>query len=280
MLIEAQHDNLAYLKSKNHNTDLNPQRDVDGKLHEKKSTLIPDPDTVGAFDSPPHLTHEHLNGPQSQALTVKDSSTRISLNPTSPPGLQTTNGKDILPPNGGADFLKNMYRGSCQAWCSCRCHHKLRCHSRAGTMSPLGFLFMCLSGGRYSLQSCNEPRCLRKQELKMKLAFVFPPWLLAQAICFMLTISCLGTPKFTPRWSATFSGDAKVFTCAIEGDLDGLKKLFEKRAASPHDVANSTGRTALHVSLLFLKVQILFAPLSRRSVCCSVQSERGLPLPA
>ena len=35
-------------------------------------------------------------------------------------------------------------------------------------MSALGFLFMCLSGGRYSLQSCDEPQCLRKQDLRAK----------------------------------------------------------------------------------------------------------------
>ena len=35
---------------------------------------------------------------------------------------------------------------------------------------------------------------------------------------------------------------------SIHGDLEGIKALFSKREYSPHDVAISTGRTALHVS--------------------------------
>lgn len=148
------------------------------------------------------------------------------------------------------DFSSNLYRGSCREWCSCRCHRRLRCDAMACGISPLGFLSMLLSCGRYSLQACNEPRCLRRQDLKATLAYCFPPWLLAQAVCFMFTFSSLGKPKFTPRWSATLPGDAKVFTFAIEGDLEGLKRLFQEKAASPHDIAISTGRTALHVSIL------------------------------
>ena len=155
------------------------------------------------------------------------------------------------------ELSRNIYRGTCRAWCSCRCHRKLRCHAMANGISPLGFLFMLLSGGRYSLQACNEPRCLRKQDLKMTLAYCFPPWLLAQAVCLMFTLSSLGKPTFTPRWSATLPGDAKVFTCAIEGDLEGLKRLFQEKTASPHDRAMSTGRTALHVSVPMRRMVVL-----------------------
>ena len=58
----------------------------------------------------------------------------------------------------------------------------------------------------------------------------------------------MGKPKFTPRWSAAFPGDAKIFTFTIDRDLEGLRKLFEEKAASPHDVAVSTGKTAPHGS--------------------------------
>ncbi|KAK3173114.1 hypothetical protein OEA41_006443 [Lepraria neglecta] len=73
----------------------------------------------------------------------------------------------------------------------------------------------------------------------------------AQALCFVFTLSSLSKPKFTPRWSATLPGDAKVFTFAIEGDLEGLKRLFQEKAASPHDIAMSTGRTALHYGIVY-----------------------------
>lgn len=149
-----------------------------------------------------------------------------------------------------SDSLKSLYKGSCRAWCSCRCHRQIRGHAMAGNISVVGFLFICLSGGRYNFQTCNEPRCQRKQGLTFRLDYVFPAWLLARAVYLIFTFSQLSGPKFTPRWSGTFSGDAKIFMLTIDGDLDGIKKLFADKEASPHDVAISTGRTALHVCLL------------------------------
>jgi hypothetical protein len=145
--------------------------------------------------------------------------------------------------------LKNLYRGSCRPWCSCRCHRQVRGHAMAGNISLLGFLFICLSGGRYSFQTCNEPQCQRKQDLTFRMDYVFPAWLLAQAVYLIFTFTQSSGPKFTPRWSGTFSGDAKIFMLTIDGDLDGIKKLFADKEASPYDVAISTGRTALHVCL-------------------------------
>jgi hypothetical protein len=145
--------------------------------------------------------------------------------------------------------LKNFYRGSCRPWCSCRCHRQVRGHAMAGNISLLGFLFICLSGGRYSFQTCNEPQCQRKQDLTFRMDYVFPAWLLARAVYLIFTFTQSCGPKFTPRWSGTFSGDAKIFMLAIDGDLDGIKKLFADKEASPYDVAISTGRTALHVYL-------------------------------
>lgn len=280
MLVESQHYKPAEMRSKERNTTVIPPPILEGDFQESGSALLPNSGIVSTFNPPSHSTYKHMNLPQYPISTFADNTTKKTLNSAISPGRQNTNGQDIVVPNGSANSVENMYRGSCQIWCSCRCHQKLSCHSKAGVMSILGFLFMCLSVGRYAWQSCDEPLCFRRQELKMKVAFVFPPWLLAHAMCFMLTISSLGTPKFTPRWSATFSGDAKIFTCAIEGDLDGLRKLFEKRAASPHDVAASTGRTALHVSSPLWKLLNLFQPLSQKSVCRSVQPQRDLPLPA
>lgn len=183
-----------------------------------------------------------------QVMVIQNTRPAHALSPVLDPTVYRTKNSDTLFPVELGSESSIVYRGTCRSWCSCKCHQMLRFNSMSSTMSALGFLFMCLSGGRYSLQSCDEPRCLRKQDLRMRLAYVFPPWLLAQALCVIFTISCLGKPKFTPRWCGTFSGDAKIFTFAIEGDLEGLRKLFEERAASPHDVAVSTGRTALHVS--------------------------------
>lgn len=213
-----------------------------------------------------------------QAVGVQDHTATRTQCPDWAPVAYGARYSDSPSDSSRGNLPRSIYRGTCQAWCSCRCHRRFRSHLMTGDTSPLGFLFMCLSGGKYSLQACDEPRCLRKQNLTMKMAYVFPPWLLAQAICLMFTISCLGKPKFTPRWSATFSGDAKIFTFAIDGDLEGLRKLFEEKAASPHDVAVSTGRTALHVSIAhdmpyFEDLRIT----DSTSVCYRLQPQRCVP---
>ena len=229
LLIEAQQAERV--------TILSPNVDVEPVLHfDQGSTGVQQP------------SGQRGGSPPSQAMVIRDTRPVHALSPVSDVALYRTRNSNTLPSVGSSSDSSITYRGSCRSWCSCKCHRMFRSHSMTSAISALGFLFMCLSGGRYSLQNCNEPQCLRKQDLRMRLAYVFPPWLLAQALCVIFTISYLGKPRFTPRWCGTFSGNAKIFTFAIEGDLQGLRKLFEEHAASPHDVAVSTGRTALHVS--------------------------------
>lgn len=158
---------------------------------------------------------------QSQAVGVRDHTVTRTQCSKSAPVVYVGRYSDPSSHRTHEDLPRSIYRGTCQAWCSCRCHRSFRSHLMTGDMSPLGFLFMCLYGGKYSLQACDEPRCLKKQDLTLKMAYIFPPWLLAQAVCLMFIISCMGKPKFTPRWSAAFPGDAKIFIFTIDGDLEG-----------------------------------------------------------
>jgi hypothetical protein len=183
----------------------------------------------------------------SRAVTIRPPVPDGGLRSRHPTQWASSNTLGVAPIAPGT--LKNLYRGSCRSWCSCRCHRQVRGHAIVGNISLLGLLFICLSGGRYSFQTCNEPQCQRKQDLTFRMDYIFPAWLLARAVYLIFTFTKLSGPKFTPRWSGTFSGDAKIFMLTIDGDLDGIKKLFADKEASPHDVAISTGRTALHVCL-------------------------------
>ena len=136
---------------------------------------------------------------QAQFVVIQETRPAHALHPVLDPAVYRTRNSDTLSPVGSCSNSSIVYRGSCRSWCSCKCHQMSRFSSMSSTMSALGFLFMCLSGSRYSLHSCDEPQCLRKQDLRMRLAYIFPPWLLAQALCVIFAISCLGKPKFTPR---------------------------------------------------------------------------------
>ena len=169
-------------------TTLSPDVNVEPVLHSNHSSI--------GVRQP---SRQRGGSPPSQAMVIRDTSPVHALSQVSDVTLYRTGDSNTLPSVGSSSESFITYRGSCRSWCSCKCHRMFRSHSMTSTISALGFLFMCLSGGRYSLQSCDEPQCLRKQDLRMRLAYVFPPWLLAQALCVIFTISCLGKPKFTPR---------------------------------------------------------------------------------
>ena len=98
------------------------------------------------------------------------------------------------------DQLLSLYAGSCISWCPCRCHRQHYQMIAAGASSLLGIFFICLSGGRFTLLSCNNTRCKRKQPLTLKMAFVFPPWLLSWAFYLVLSMQSLSEkPRFQKR---------------------------------------------------------------------------------
>ena len=55
-------------------------------------------------------------------------------------------------------------------------------------------------------------------------------------------------PQFSLRMPRVVESNAKIFSLAVQGDLNNMKNLFRDGLASPYDVAASNGRTALHVS--------------------------------
>ena len=70
----------------------------------------------------------------------------------------------------------------------------------------------------------------------------------------MVTISLTNTPLAGPVASLevrrTIPGDAEIFAYAKSGNVDGMKSLFQRGLASPHDVQYDSGVTALHVCSL------------------------------
>ena len=132
----------------------------------------------------------------------------------------------------------------CGGWCSCACHR--RGHFKAP--SVLGLVLLSFSGRGLFQPLCTESSCRGVQVTLLTLTYFFPSWLFGRALFFVLHATTLGGPKFTLRLPRTIPLDSPIFTMSIHGDLEGIKGLFSKREYSPHDVAISTGRTALHVS--------------------------------
>lgn len=54
-------------------------------------------------------------------------------------------------------------------------------------------------------------------------------------------------PQVSLRVPQVVPDNSAVFECAVQGDLAGMRLLFDQGIASPFDVGIGTGRTALHV---------------------------------
>ena len=57
-----------------------------------------------------------------------------------------------------------------------------------------------------------------------------------------------GGPRVALSLPRVVPDNAEIFSCAVRGDLDGMKSLFERGLASPFDIGIGTGRSPLHVS--------------------------------
>jgi hypothetical protein len=144
-------------------------------------------------------------------------------------------------------------RHSCEGFCSCDCHKLYRFNTPQSAYSLLGTLFVGYSGWPSWRRPCNEPLCQRQSIPSIALTYFFPPWLVARMLHVAFSLTYMNGPKVSLAMPRTIAGNSEIFTFAIRGDLGGIKSLFSQGLASPFDVCESNGRTALHVSHRLLK---------------------------
>lgn len=152
-------------------------------------------------------------------------------------------------------------RTSCTPWCSCTCHQERRFRTPRVLEQFIGSLFIGYSGLPVLRSSCSERTChLRSQPLTY-VTYFFPKWFLSRMVTFMMTVTPLAGPVASLKVQRTVPGSADIFTFAKLGDVDGIRALFEKGLASPHDVQFDSGITPLHVGISSQKVFIFL-------LCC------------
>jgi len=93
---------------------------------------------------------------------------------------------------------------------------------------------------------CNERSCRQQSIPTVKVTYHFPQWLLGRVIQFALSVSYMKGPELILRTLRVIPANAPVINYAVQGNLDGIKSLFNKGLASPFDIIDN-GRTALHV---------------------------------
>ena len=140
-------------------------------------------------------------------------------------------------------------RSSCEVWCSCVCHPTRYIRSPPGVGLLFGSMFIGYSGFPYWNGRCNSRKCRRQSNPLVKVNYYLPQWLLERAIHFAVSLTYMNGPQISLSMPRVIDGNADIFSFAVQGDLNGIISLFSQGLASPYDVASSTGRSPLHVSV-------------------------------
>ena len=136
--------------------------------------------------------------------------------------------------------------------CPCSCHNGNRPTKRTPTILNrfIGVLFIGYLGVPYVNEPCNDPYCGQRCGSEIRLAYLFPAWLLARTLTILFKLSPARGPEFNIRLPRTISNTSRIITCAIKGNVDGMREILNKGLGSPMDVDISNGCTPLIVSIL------------------------------
>ena len=136
----------------------------------------------------------------------------------------------------------------CKPVCSCACHRIYRIRSPQLFQNALGSLLV-KSSGLYGLtQPCNEFSCRRNPSTSMRISFRFPKWFLDRMISSVIVSNRLSGPQLSLVVPRVVPSASDIMFHAVAGNIDGIARLFELGLASPIDVTENYGYSALHVS--------------------------------
>lgn len=139
---------------------------------------------------------------------------------------------------------------TCRSGCPCACHLQQKSSSPALLNRVLGRLFVGYSGLPLFSPKCSISTCSKSRASQVNLEYWFPLGFLSSAIVRLQigyqpnigTLLQLDTLRRVPD-------TAQCVSFALNGDIDGLKYLFEKGLASPRDVSTTRGYSVLRWAL-------------------------------
>ena len=134
----------------------------------------------------------------------------------------------------------------CSPNCRCSCHVQSVFKTPQLLQQITGYLLLGYSGNPILQQQCI-PSCLRKNLKSMRMTYFLPRWFVSRAIS--ISISNTVSPTFSIKSRKVVPEVNQLFSLSKFGDVDGIRRLFDNRLASPDDVHVRSGSTALHVKL-------------------------------
>jgi len=140
----------------------------------------------------------------------------------------------------------------CEGSCKCSCHFRFRYRTPQLLDRVVGALFVGYAGLPLLRPTCNIGTCLNQLTRSLQVSYTFPAWLLAKTVNIVTATTCNGEPTLglKVRNRVEYTSENSIFCLARNGDNAGIISLFQKREASPNDIAIRGGQTALNVSAI------------------------------
>lgn len=136
----------------------------------------------------------------------------------------------------------------CKLACGCACHRVSRIKSPHLFRNVVGSLLIRSSGLYGMTRPCNEFSCRRKSSTSMRISYRFPEWFLDRMISSVIVSNRLCGPQLSLVAPRVVPSSSDIMFHAFAGNIDGIARLFELGLASPFDISENFGYTALHVS--------------------------------
>ena len=147
-------------------------------------------------------------------------------------------------------FKTTVSATNCPKSCSCICHSTALTKFPRWMNQVTGLLFMRYSGKPLlTAMKCTKKRCKGRHQSKIHASYYFPGWMLHRMVEVVATWDANAAPAMNLRVMRVIPDQSPLFSYSMEGRTADIQDLFLQNLASPIDIRESDGRSALHIAL-------------------------------
>jgi hypothetical protein len=158
-------------------------------------------------------------------------------------------GKNTTPKTEGVAIQVAQYASACQPTCVCSCHARVKAPAPAFINRVLGQLFVGAAGVPLLSQKCDSQACKSSKAPRVSVEYWFPLGVFwSQIVRLQVGYHASMGPQFSLKSLRRVPDSAQCVHYAINGNIEGLKDLFNRGLASPWDVSSTRGYTLSRVS--------------------------------